>query len=262
MVANKSWLANDRSSTGKKTALVSVGDSQFKSGFVRGGTGMHFAKGSATPYNFGPLNLRCPACSHIGAFGALEQIVDASWQNAIRDSQGRSVPVRLRAGMRRCPNTECKALIFFVDQNDLRTTYPPEVIDFDSSNLPPRILSSIEEAIKAHAAGCYRASALMVRRVLEELCDDKQAEGKNLMLRLQALSSTVILPKELLEAADELRLLGNDAAHIEAKTYDNIGAQECEIAIELTKELLKAVYQYTSLVSKLKSFKKTDNQVA
>jgi len=37
--------------------------------------------------------------------------------------------------------------------------------------------------------------------------------------------------------------LGNDAAHVEAKAYDNTGKDEAELAIELAKELLKAVYQ-------------------
>lgn len=160
-------------------------------------------------------------------------------------------------GSRRCPNRECNAFVFVVLANQkLDRSYPPEVIDFDGSNLPARILASLEEAIKAHAAGCYRASALMVRRVLEELCEDKKATGDNLMKRLAALGNTVIIPGELLAAADELRLLGNDAAHIEAKTYDQIGADECAIAIELAKELLKAVYQYTSLVARLQALKR------
>jgi hypothetical protein len=56
--------------------------------------------------------------------------------------------------------------------------------------------------------------------------------------------------------ADELRLLGNDAAHINAKDYDKIGPKESQLAIELAKELLKAVYQYASLVDRLKALKK------
>lgn len=135
-------------------------------------------------------------------------------------------------------------------------SYPPEVIDFDATNLPQDILSSIEEAIKCHSAGCFRASALMVRRTLEELCDDKNAAGNNLKARIAALSSVAVIPAELLNAADELRILGNDAAHIEAKDYDKIGKEESELAIELAKELLKAVYQYTSLVARLTALKK------
>jgi hypothetical protein len=44
---------------------------------------------------------------------------------------------------------------------------------------------------------------------------------------------------------------------IEAKNYDGIGASESALAIELTKELLKAVYQYASLVARLSALKKS-----
>jgi Domain of unknown function (DUF4145) len=138
----------------------------------------------------------------------------------------------------------------------LDASYPPQVIDFDSTNLPEPILATLEEAIKAHGAGCFKASALMVRRLLEELCQDKNAVGNDLKARLVSLGGSVVIPQELLAAADELRILGNDAAHVEAKAYDAIGRDEATVAIELAKELLKAVYQYAALVSRLKALKK------
>ena len=51
------------------------------------------------------------------------------------------------------------------------------------------------------------------------------------------------MPKELLDGLDDIRLLGNDAAHIESRDYDNIGKEkeEVELAIDFTKEVLKAV---------------------
>lgn len=97
----------------------------------------------------------------------------------------------------------------------------------------------------------------MVRRTLEELCDDKKATGENLKARVASLSAVAVIPSELLNAADELRILGNDAAHIEAKDYDQIGKVESELAIELAKELLKAVYQYTALLARLTALKKS-----
>jgi len=51
-------------------------------------------------------------------------------------------------------------------------------------------------------------------------------------------------------------LLGNDAAHIEAKTYQSIGEPEVRIAINLTKELLKAAYQYEGLLNELTALQK------
>jgi len=84
----------------------------------------------------------------------------------------------------------------------------------------------------------------------------QKATGADLKQRLAALSTSVVVPKELFDAADELRLLGNDAAHISAKNYDAIGPEESLLAIELAKELLKAVYQYASLVDRLRALKK------
>lgn len=65
----------------------------------------------------------------------------------------------------------------------------------------------------------------------------------------------ITLPKELLEGMNVLRLLGNDAAHIESKTFDTIGKAEVEAAIEFTKEILKAAYQYSKLLEKLSALK-------
>ena len=62
---------------------------------------------------------------------------------------------------------------------------------------------------------------------LEELCEERGAAGNNLKERITALSKIIVLPQDLLNAADHLRLLGNDAAHIEAKTYQAIGEPEC-----------------------------------
>lgn len=59
---------------------------------------------------------------------------------------------------------------------------------------------------------------------------------------------------------DDLRLLGNDAAHIEAKTFSEIGKEEIEISIDFTKEILKAVYQYENLLDKLKKLKEKKNE--
>lgn len=205
------------------------------------------------------VNMRCPACGRLGAFHGLESGVDQRWAEFPAGPIPRGGQQALHnytIGYRVCPNPSCRNVVFFVQDKDLLVeTFPPEVLDFDSSNLPPSIAASLEEAVKCHAAGCYRAAALMVRRVLEELCDDKKAAGSDLKKRLAALGGTITMPPELLAAADELRILGNDAAHIEARTYDKIGRDEVEVAVELAKELLKAVYQYGSLLEKLKKLK-------
>jgi hypothetical protein len=125
------------------------------------------------------VSLRCPHCNHVGAFHGLPSCQDVNWVEAAgTGTPGQVRPVAYAAGVRVCPNNQCRCLVQVISSNGtLVESFPPEVIDFDSTNLPAKILLSLEEAIKAHGAGCYRASALMVRRVLEELCDDKNAVG-------------------------------------------------------------------------------------
>jgi len=61
----------------------------------------------------------------------------------------------------------------------------------------------------------------------------------------------------LLAGLDDLRLLGNDAAHIESQEFNAVGKEEAEIGIQFTKEVLKAVFQYSDLLVKLRSLKRT-----
>jgi hypothetical protein len=165
-------------------------------------------------------------------------------------------------GQRACPNPDCRAHIFFaLKGGKVLASYPAERIDFDSTDLPPKVLASFEEAVTCHANQCYIAAAIMVRKTLEELCRDREAKGDNLKQRIESLEDKMMLPKELLEGLGDLRLLGNDAAHVKSKNYDGIGQEEVEISIEFTKEVLKATYQYSALLKKLKGLKKESEQI-
>ena len=101
----------------------------------------------------------------------------------------------------------------------------------------------------------------MVRKTLEELCRDRKAVGANLKERIKSLGAVVVLPKDLLDGVDDLRLLGNDAAHIESQEYIKVGQEEAEVGIEFAKEVLKAVYQYSTLLNRLRALKKTAGTV-
>lgn len=195
------------------------------------------------------LSFSCPHCGNAGTFAGCGKGYSFRVTEAGR-------PVNLTINQRICPNRNCLRAIVTISENDeVVATFPPVRLGFDTQGIPERIAECLEEAITCHASGAHRASALMVRRTLEELCEDRGASGSNLNKRLHALADKVLMPKELFDAMDDLRLLGNDAAHVEAKIYEDIGAVEIETAIELTKEILKASYQYTGLVARLRSLK-------
>lgn len=91
----------------------------------------------------------------------------------------------------------------------------------------------------------------MIRRTLELLCADREAIGDNLEARISSLREELVIPKALLNGMDKLRRLGNDAAHVKSRVFDEIGQTEVDIAFEVTLEILKATYQYSALVEKL-----------
>jgi hypothetical protein len=115
--------------------------------------------------------------------------------------------------------------------------------------VPTAVAKAFEEALSCHSNLCYIAAAIMARKTLEELCRDIGATGKNLRDRLEDLrdSQKVILPEALLDGMDGLRLLGNDAAHVESQEFNRLGRDEVEVGIEFTREILKAVYHMSSL---------------
>jgi hypothetical protein len=190
------------------------------------------------------IPLRCPHCGQNGTFEAIPNIADLK------------VPQHW-LGLRKCPNPTCHGQLFIIanDAFVIEKSYPALRIDFDAAGIPERIKKTLSEAITCHAEACYVAGAIMVRRCLEELCEDRKAVGGDLKGRIAALRAKVVLPDELFDAMDELRILGNDAAHVEAKVYDDIGEPQVSIALELTKEILKATYQLDTLVKKIQALK-------
>ena len=52
-----------------------------------------------------------------------------------------------------------------------------------------------------------------------------------------------------------IEVFGNDAAHVEARAYREIGEKEVDAALALARELIKAVYQYRNLLLRLQGMR-------
>lgn len=197
---------------------------------------------------------RCPHCGHQGTF---IQVLPQDLYTWYRNQGSNSEIPDIYLGIRKCPNEKCQGHLFFISDNkrNLLMTSPSETIPFDKENIPEKVLNAFEEAIKCHSNSCFIASAIMIRKTLEEICIERGAIGMNLFKKLQDLGGKILIPHELLNGMNELRLLGNDAAHIEAQTFSEIGKEEIEVSLEFAKEILKAVYQYDNLLQRLKKLK-------
>ena len=195
------------------------------------------------------LTLKCPHCGNVGTFTPINNDICSF------DENGHQIFL----GIRRCPNPNCNGHSFVIYNNqdwDVLDSYPTSRIDFNKESIPSQIADSFEEAISCYTNKCYIASAIMVRKTLELLCKNKGANGNNLKERIQSLVESITMPVELKEGMDVLRILSNNAAHVELTDFDSISYKEVEISIEFTKEILKSVYQFDKLLSALKSLKK------
>ncbi len=181
----------------------------------------------------------CPHCGHNATFEQVGVEDNCSTDN--------------RFGIRRCPRNSCKGYLFIVTDSGMNVvkTFPSITIDFNSSDIPDNVAKCLKEAIECHANDNEIAAAIMVRKTLEELCHDKDAKGKDLKERIQDLGGQILIPESLLNGMDKLRLLGNDAAHVEARVFVEIGKKEVEVAINFAKKVLEATYQYDALLAEL-----------
>lgn len=203
------------------------------------------------------LAVVCPGCSREGNF--LGQGPDLLLQ--VPDPLQKSMVTPLWVGSRFCPSAACSTHVFVVYQpqggaNKVICSYPAGRIDFDVTGVPEQICSVFNEALTCTANECYVAAAMLIRKTLEAVCEDRNPGRGDLKLRISDLKNKITLPNELFVAMDHLRLLGNDAAHIEAKTYDDVGKDEVLAAIDLTKEIIKATYQYKGLLGRLQNLQK------
>lgn len=199
------------------------------------------------------VSIRCPHCRELGSFNT----VGNAKSYTKKGNYGPNLTSQAYyASIRICPNVKCRGLVLVIeDGNGTVEIEPPQLLDFNPDGLSSRLQQTLKEAVACHGAGAYRAAAMMVRRLLEEICEENKAAGANLHQRLASLKSAIVLPEPLFEAMNELKALGNDAAHVEAKAYDNIGVDEAQDSIELAKEIVKALYQLKGLIARLQARK-------
>lgn len=196
------------------------------------------------------VSTRCPRCGREGTFNAIGTDLN--------------VASHVSVGHRVCPNLECLCHLFVVLRNRaLYDAHPPVRIDFESADIPEVLVTTVGEAITCHAHGCFTASAILVRRGLEQLCHERgvSSRGENdrrigLSRRLNLLQEAESLPPILNEALHELRILGNDAAHVESEAYESISAAEVEDALAIFKEILKRIFQTERIVTRLRARRK------
>lgn len=106
--------------------------------------------------------------------------------------------------------------------------------------VPESIKSAYNEGVIALAANCPRAAAVMARRSLEAIADDKGETSGQLAARLANLAAKGLLHPSLVEWAKEVRLVGNLGAHFDP--IDTVELADARQLLAFIKELLNFLY--------------------
>lgn len=111
----------------------------------------------------------------------------------------------------------------------------------------PRIVKGIyQESILAIQEGAFTLAGLGLRATIEAICNDKNVTGKNLQIRINAMSRSGMISKSDAERLHAIRFMGNDAAHEIKKAKK----QSVLIALKIIEHILLSVYVFEDEVNK------------
>lgn len=129
-----------------------------------------------------------------------------------------------------------------MDSEDIPIAWQPtQMFGREFEHVPPQIGAAASEAWACFSIGQYRSAVLMARAVVEATAKDRGATTGNLMAKIDKLYKEETIGKGIMEAAHEIRFMGNDMAHGDFVT--DIDKADCTDVLTFLAELLNEVFQ-------------------
>jgi len=123
--------------------------------------------------------------------------------------------------------------------------------------IPQNVIINFERAIDLKNRD-KESCLIKLRKTIEMLCLDKNAEGDNLYHKLIYLSEIGILPKTLNSASALARKLGNIGAH---ESNIDISSTELRSVIELVEYIIQYIYVLPKEIEKLEKKFNLNDQI-
>lgn len=195
-------------------------------------------------------------CYHCGNTGILKTIAsfDVPEEIVEKDEWGRVTFFQVVATSRwylfQCPVCLEPVLInhyLIPDMEGVVTNVYP-CVNIDKENTPPKIFQAYEAAVKTR--GIDNAICLLsLRRALEMVCKDKNAQGDNLEKKIDDLIEKKVLPEMMRDACWIVRQCGNEAAHADDVEFSK---READEAIEYVGSIITYLYSTPVKVADLR----------
>lgn len=109
---------------------------------------------------------------------------------------------------------------------------------YEDHLLPEKLQRIYSETLNALNGNNPVLTGIGLRAIIETVCKDQSATGKDLFSKINSLVDQRVLTKEGSEILHKLRVLGNEAAH-EVKPHSNV---HLGLAFDVVEHLLQGVY--------------------
>ena len=197
-------------------------------------------------------------CYHCGNTGILKYMGQTLWQNEdiTYNDNGEIISCSVLEHedwyVFECPVCH-RPVIIRQDTFDIASyTYRPVTVYpsflMSPAGVPKEIYSAFEAAIRTKGID-YAICLLSLRRVLEMICKEKGAIGKDLETMIENLISTGVLSSAFSDACWVIRQLGNGAAHADKS---DIYAYHIEQTIEFVSTIINYLYSMPVRVAGMK----------
>lgn len=157
--------------------------------------------------------------------------------------------------VQRCHNQSCQSLILVQKANngDVEQIFPFVEYRLESSSpIPPSIRDDFKEASLCLGAGCFKASLVMSRRVLQRCLADQDCNQNKLVDAIDAALKNGVLRKAFHDLAHEIRQYGNLGAHPDDDQLHNANHENARQVLEFARLLIHDFYEIPANASALK----------
>ena len=121
--------------------------------------------------------------------------------------------------------------------------------NYNMKNVPNKISSAFEAALKVKNID-LKICMMGMRRVLELICKDNSARGRNLEAKIEDMINKNIFPREMESAYTIIRKVGNDAAHSDRL---NLSVRDVDEIFSLLYSIINYLYIIPSKMLELKA---------
>jgi hypothetical protein len=155
----------------------------------------------------------------------------------------------------RCQNPTCRRLVLVqvTNQGEIQHVYPVAKFELESTApIPQEIREDFREAGLCLGSGCYKASLVMSRRVLQRCLLAQGCTQSKLVDAIDHAVTTGILRKQFHQLAEEIRQYGNLGAHPDDDQLANANRESAHQVLEFARLLIHEFYELPAIAAGLK----------